>query len=323
MKLALGTVQFGLDYGISNKQGQVDKAQVTDILNLAMSLGIDTLDCAGAYGNSEQVIGEVFEQLPSNQQFNIVSKIPALTHEQHSINEFFSTSLQNLHRDKIDTLLFHHAENLLNHPQRHHLFQQLQRVKSQGKVNRIGVSVYDPEQLKVIAAQYPIELAQVPMNVFDQRFTSTDVIQFCQQRSIKLHVRSLFLQGLLFIEQGQLPHYFIPYQEKLNAFSMLAEHLNCSRLALALAIVAQDLPYLKVKSETESGIKSNKLDNVPKQDDIIEKVVVGVCSATQLTEIINAYHQAKKLPISTQELLSLDDHRLGLINPSLWSSDTR
>ena len=57
MKLAIGTAQFGLNYGISNTQGQVDKAQVADILSLGASLGIDTLDCAGAYGNSEQILG--------------------------------------------------------------------------------------------------------------------------------------------------------------------------------------------------------------------------------------------------------------------------
>ena len=321
MKLALGTVQFGLDYGISNKQGQVSKNQVKDILLQAQALGIDTLDCAGAYGNSEKVLGEVFKKAPSNLQFNIVSKIPALTNEQSLINKFFSRSLNHLQCDKIDTLLFHHAENLLNHPQRHHLFQQLQSLKSQGKVNRIGVSVYNPEQLKVIASQYPIDLAQVPMNIFDQRFLSTDIIQLCQQKNIKLHVRSLFLQGLLLIEQDKLPAYFAPYQEKLKVFTELAKYLSCSKLTLALAIVAQDLLSLKVKSEVDIETKAlNKQSNIPKQGDLIEKVVVGVCSATQLTEIVNAYTKAKELLLSPEALLSLADERLGLINPSLWAT---
>ncbi len=319
MKLALGTVQFGLDYGISNKHGQVDKAQVADILNLAMSLGIDTLDCAGAYGNSEQIIGDIFEQHPSNQHFTIVSKIPTLTNQQSSINELFSNSLKHLHREKIDTLLFHHAGNLLNHPKKDHLFRQLQAIKSQGRVNRIGVSVYTPAQLKAVASQYPIELAQVPMNVFDQRFISADIIQLCQQKNIKLHVRSLFLQGLLFIEQGKLPPYFIPYQEKLNAFSLLAKHLSCTKLTLALAVVAQDLLNIKIKNK----VGRTELNSDHGQSDIIEKVVVGVCSAVQLTEIVNAYHQAKELPVSAQELLSLADDRIGFINPSLWTLDTR
>jgi aryl-alcohol dehydrogenase-like predicted oxidoreductase len=309
MKLALGTVQFGLDYGISNKNGQVDKGQVTDIINLAMSLGIDTLDCAGAYGESEQILGDIIAQLPSHQQFNIISKISPLTNEQSSINDSFSMSLKNLHRDKIETLLFHRAENLLNHPKKELLFEQLQGLKSQGKVNRIGVSVYSPEQLKKIALNYPIELAQVPMNVFDQRFISSDMIKLCQQKNIKFHVRSLFLQGLLFIEHDKLPIYFAPYQEKLKCFSTLAKHLNCSKLALALVIVAQNSLKTKVNDTSEPN-------------DIIEKVVVGVCSAKQLTEIVNAYQQAQNLPISMQELLSLADDRVGFINPAMWAPET-
>jgi aryl-alcohol dehydrogenase-like predicted oxidoreductase len=309
MKLALGTVQFGLDYGISNKNGQVDKGQVTDIIKLAMSLGIDTLDCAGAYGDSEQILGHIIAQLPSHQQFNIVSKISPLTNEQSSINDSFSMSLKNLHCDKIDTLLFHRAENLLNHPKKELLFEQLQGLKSQGKVNRIGVSVYSPEQLKTIALNYPIELAQVPMNVFDQRFISSDMIKLCQQKNIKFHVRSLFLQGLLFIEHDKLPTYFAPYQEKFKCFSTLAKHLNCSKLALALVIVAQNSHNIKV-------------DNTSEPNDIIEKVVVGVCSAKQLTEIVNAYQQAQNLPISMQEILSLADDRVGFINPAMWVPET-
>ena len=322
MKLALGTVQFGLDYGISNKQGQVDKNRVADILKLAISLGIDTLDCAGAYGNSEQVLGDLLEQLPLSQQFTIVGKIPALSTEQSSIKAFFFHSLRNLHRDKIDSLLFHHADNLLNHPKKDQLFQQLQALKSQGKVNRIGVSVYSPEQLKTIALNYPIELAQVPMNIFDQRFISTEVFKLCQQKNIKLHVRSLFLQGLLFIEQDNLPTYFAPYKNKLNTFADLAQHLGCSKLTLALAIVAQELPVLNKESEIRSHDEGNKLNYPPKKNDIIEKIIVGVCSAKQLADIVDAYQQAKELPLTTQELLSLADDRIGFINPSKWAIDT-
>lgn len=334
MKLALGTVQFGLDYGISNKQGQVDKAQVADIINLAISLGIDTLDCAGAYGNSEQVLGallnqELKQELKQNLKqssplnaFNIVSKIPALTHEQDSIMEFFTTSLKHLQTDKIDSLLFHHADNLLNHPKKEYLFQQVNALKKTGKINRIGVSVYTPEQLSLIAMNYPIDIAQVPMNVFDQRFMSTDIIQLCQHKKIKLHVRSLFLQGLLLLESDELPPYFAPYKNKLLAFTKLATHLNCSKLTLALAIVAQDLLCFKVNNKRKHHADIEIKSSI-ESEDIIEKIVVGVCSTTQLAEIVTAYQKAKELTISAQELVNLADDRLAFINPSLWKMDRR
>lgn len=308
MKLALGTVQFGLDYGISNHHGQVDKAQVADILVLAECLGIDTLDCAGAYGNSEQIIGELLTSSPQQSNFNLVSKIPALSRGQSSIAEYFSQSLINLQTDTIDTLLFHHADNLLSHPNRAEFFQQLQKLKKQQRVKRIGASLYSPAQLMSLSEQYAIDVAQVPLNIFDQRFIADEIINLCAKKNIKLHVRSLFLQGLLFIKANNLPHYFSPYQDKLNAFSELAKHLGCSKLTLALAIVAQDLPPL---------LTSKAL--ALKTYDVIEKVVVGVCSTEQLTEVVSAYQQAKNLPVSTEELSMLADQRLEFINPSLWA----
>jgi aryl-alcohol dehydrogenase-like predicted oxidoreductase len=186
-----------------------------------------------------------------------------------------------------------------------HLFEQLQTIRSHGQVNRIGVSVYNPEQLKNVALNYPIDIAQVPLNIFDQRFISTDVMHFCQKRNIKLHVRSLFLQGLLFLEQDKLDPFFKPYQKKLSAFTKLAKYLGCTKLTLALAIVAQELPI----SEVNQSIK---------QADIVEKIVVGVCSASQLVEIVNAYQKAKELILPIQDLLNLADNRIAFINPSLW-----
>lgn len=304
MKLALGTVQFGLDYGISNSKGQVDALEVSDILKQAINLGIDTLDCAGAYGNSEQILGRLLHSSDYESKFNIISKIPALTNSQDSISTYFHQSLMHLKVDRIDALLFHQADNLLTHPKKEQLFQQLQTLKTQQLINRIGVSVYSPAQFISIGKQYSVDLIQMPLNIFDQRFISREILDLCQKKNIKLHARSLFLQGLLFLEQDKITNYFAPYKDKLIAFAELAKYLGCSKLSLALSIVAQELP--------------NSL--AVKTSDIIEKVVVGVCSTQQLTEIVNAYQQAKKLSVSTTELQALADQRLGFINPSLWKS---
>ena len=348
MELALGTVQFGLDYGISNTQGQVDKAEVIDILMQAKSLGINTLDCAGAYGNSEHLLGDIFKEAQKVSQrdnqlgpqldsqldyplgsqlgnsFNIISKIPALNNEDRSIKPYFFSSLKHLQQDSIESLLFHHADNLLNHPDKEKLFKQALSLKSQGLIKRIGVSVYTPKQLISIAQTFPIELVQTPINIFDQRFISTDVINFCQQKSIKLHARSLFLQGLLFIEQGKLAPYFLPYQQKLDDFAMLAQHLNCTKLTLALAIVVNTTQHItaqKSHTNTQKNTRTNANDQLAAQmsNNVIEKLVVGVCNTKQLTDIVEAYQLAKTLKVSKAELLALADDRLGFINPSLWS----
>jgi aryl-alcohol dehydrogenase-like predicted oxidoreductase len=293
MKLALGTVQFGLNYGVSNLQGQVNKSQVQEILEQALSLGINTLDCAPVYGNSEQVIGEsIFDS-----NFNIITKIPALSNEQESLLEYFEQSLQKLQTKSLHGLLLHQANNLITHPKCQDLFQQLLSLKKQKRINEIGASLYSPEQLKTIAATYPIDIAQVPINIFDQRFLAKEIIDLCREKQIKLHVRSLFLQGLIFFNERNLPTYFSPFKEKLLAFSQLAKHLNCTELALALSIVAQDSHY---------------------SYNVIEKLIIGVCNTAQLNQIVQAYQQASTLAVTIEELKTLKDNRLELINPSYW-----
>lgn len=328
MELALGTVQFGLDYGISNTQGQVSKAEVFDILTQAKHLGIKSLDCAGAYGDSEHLLGDIFKESDLSKNFNIISKIPALNDDQHSIETAFFRSLEHLQQQQIETLLFHHSDNLLYHPKKDSLFKQALSLKSQGLIERIGVSVYTPEQLKKIASHYPLEVVQAPINVFDQRFIAADVIELCQQKNIVLHARSLFLQGLLFIDQDKVAPYFQPYQQKLNDFAALAQHLNCTKVTLALAMLVNDsspstsLTKTNITAQKSHSItQDNVKEYVTKQADksIIEKLVVGVCNTQQLKDIIEAYKLAKELPISKTELLALADERLGFINPSLWS----
>ncbi|QBG35210.1 aldo/keto reductase [Litorilituus sediminis] len=293
MKLALGTVQFGLNYGISNQHGQISKAQVKDILTHAKQLGIKTLDSAAAYGNSEQVIGE----LTDVQDFDIITKVPALTTEQTSIMPYVKQSLDQLQKPRLSALLFHQADNLISHPDKAELYQQLIEVKTQGLTKRIGVSLYSPSQLTQISKQFAIDIAQVPINVFDQRFLSPQCIKLCKQKQIRLHARSLFLQGLIFFDADSLPAYFSPFKEKIIAFKQLAKQLSCSKLTLALAIVAQD--------------SHNYFD-------VIEQLVVGVCSVKQLDEIVQAYQQAQALKSSIDELATLQDERLAFINPSMW-----
>jgi aryl-alcohol dehydrogenase-like predicted oxidoreductase len=320
MELALGTVQFGLDYGISNTQGQVSKNETANILVHAKKLGITTLDCAGAYGNSEHLLGEIFTSSQLGEDFDIISKIPALTNVDENINAYFSRSLVHLQQQKIETLLFHHADNLLTHPARKKIFAQALSLKSAGLIERIGVSVYTPEQLKVIAKNFPIEMAQVPLNVFDQRFISSEMISFCQTQKIKLHARSLFLQGLLFIEQDKLAPYFSPYKKKIHDFSALAQYLNCSKLVLALAIAFSSNDSLTAQnSHTTFKDETSDINATPTLSRVIEKLVVGVCNTKQLIDIVEAFELAKHLSVSNNELMALADERLDFINPSLWS----
>lgn len=294
MKLALGTVQFGIDYGVSNRQGQVTQDEVKKILTLAKNAGINTLDCASAYGNSEQVLGA----LPQSRYFDIVSKIPQLPSTESSLMAFFEKSINHLKRTQIDTLLFHDVNTLLQHPNSEFFCQEINQLKTQKKVKRIGVSVYAPEQIAQSLNKLNIDVVQAPLNIFDQRLNNQSTIQLLKQHKVSLHIRSVFLQGLLLMERDTWPDYFNPHLSFLTNFDDLSSRLNTPKLTLALAFLVQN-----------SLIKP-----------YIEKIIVGCCSQKQLEEIIQSYHQALELPLEGINWDQFSCNQQALINPSHWPS---
>jgi aryl-alcohol dehydrogenase-like predicted oxidoreductase len=289
MKLALGTVQFGIDYGISNRQGKVVLHEVENILSLARAHGITTLDTAAAYGDSEQAIGT----LNASSGFSIVTKIPTLAKVTSTISDLLEISLAHLKTKQIQALMFHSAKDLLG-AKGEHYYQQASILKQQGKINQLGVSVYNPKQLNKLMQKFDLDIVQVPLNCMDQRFTNTELRQQLQTKKIEVHVRSVFLQGLLLIPLPELAPYFQPFHPQLNSFHALCKQLNCQALTLALLIIHQN-PF-------------------------INKAVIGCCSTQQLEQIIEHYYLAKKLSKTHNNAIAqISCSNEALINPSNWS----
>ena len=285
MKLALGTAQFGLDYGVSNSQGQVCPNEVVNILTLAKQANIDTLDTAPAYGNSEKVLGET----GLANEFKIITKIPALNDNEINIKDYVSTSLVQLKVENLNAVLFHQVNDIIAKPLAQQRFNALLKLKEQGIINNIGISVYTPEQLEFCIKHYPIDLVQLPLNCFDQRFIQTNWLKKLFDSGIEIHCRSVFLQGLLLMKPEQLPLYFAPFKNVFQRFSDSAKQLNVTTLCLALAI----------------GHQYNN----------IGKMVVGCCNIKQLSEIISAYNLAKDI---NEDLSALSCENENLIIPSNW-----
>lgn len=170
LKLALGTVQFGLDYGISNLQGKIPLAEVDDILSAAKRYGINTLDTAAAYGESEQVLG----RLNASKDFSLVTKIPSLSKINITIPEVVKESLTRLKSKKLNALMFHDADDLLA-VNGADLYQQAILLKQQGLVDKLGVSVYHPKQLLNVMDKCDIDIVQFPVNCLDQRFIHANI----------------------------------------------------------------------------------------------------------------------------------------------------
>jgi aryl-alcohol dehydrogenase-like predicted oxidoreductase len=205
-KIALGTVQFGMNYGISNTTGQVSLGEISKILDFCKEHNIDTIDTAQGYGESEKVLGQF-----DLSGFKVITKLIGSAR--------LETSLKDLKRDSVYGLMFH-RENECNDQ----TWKQFESYKIQGLVKKIGVSVYTPDVLANLIEQYPIEIVQFPMNILDQRFIP--LLGKLKEKRIEVHTRSIFLQGLLLMDS--IPEYFLPVSDKIKA-------IPCPRLEQALA----------------------------------------------------------------------------------------
>lgn len=193
-RLALGTVQFGLDYGISNKNGRVPSSEIEKILAFCKDAGIDTIDTAQHYGESEKVLGEI-----GISDYNVVTKV---------MGDFnLEVSLERLKLDRIYAVMLHREDEMNDSS-----WKKLCDYKEQRIVERIGVSVYSPNVLKEIVLRYPIDIVQIPLNIVDQRFI--DLMPFLKERKIEVHSRSTFLQGLLLMDS--IPKYFEPISNVIS-----------------------------------------------------------------------------------------------------------
>ncbi len=279
MRLALGTVQFGLAYGVSNQAGKVSESELTAILSLARQLGIDTLDTAQAYGEAEQRLGA-----QQTADFSLVNKLaPGV--QAAEVKPLINGSLQQLGRTRLDGLLLHRSQDAT--PE---LFSALLEQQQQGKVGKLGVSVYSPEELEQwLALGYPLQLVQLPANLLDQRFLRSGWLDRLQALGCEIHVRSLFLQGLLLMAPAQRPKQFQTFSQALARLDNWRPHLAPLNKALSLITA---LPQ-------------------------VSRFVVGVCHAHELAAIAAAYQHLHSL--CDPELASLASLEPQLINPGLWS----
>ena len=256
MKLALGTVQFGIDYGVANTKGQVQIEEVHAILNYAQKNGVNTLDTASSYGNSEEVLGKFVVN-----DFKIITKTTSIKKGVNEVVRNFHQSLKNLKQQKVCGLLIHDI-NEIEHKRFDALFIELARLKQQGLVKKIGASVYNSQQIDYLLDNFSIDLIRLPINILDQRLISNDSLIKLKKHNVEIHARSAFLQGLLLMSTDTIPSWFNPIKDTLKLFHKEAKKQNLTKLQLALGFV---------QSLTE-----------------IDKVVVGVDSLKQLYEIINA-----------------------------------
>ncbi|MCC5946006.1 MAG: aldo/keto reductase [Bernardetiaceae bacterium] len=247
-KIGIGTVQFGLDYGIANERGRVPMSEVIEILDLAQSSGISLLDTARAYGESENVLGQILKV--QNADFQIISKMAA---QSVSPKKDLETSLLALGCKKLYAYLLHDFNDFEKNPT---LWQQMQDLKTSKQVEKIGFSLYYPQQLEQLFEQkIDFDLLQIPYNIFDRRFEP--YFEKLKTKEIEIHVRSVFLQGLFLMPLEKIAPHFATVNKKLANLAALAKEAGISKAALPLWFALQN-PHLDKVLLGLSGIADLK-----------------------------------------------------------------
>ncbi len=227
-RLALGTVQMGVPYGIANPHGQVPAQEALAILELADRSGVDTLDTAQGYGESEAIIGRFLRAQP-HARFRIVSKFGP-PEGSRTLAALLQQTLQSLGVAGVYGFLVHDFDWLRQNPR---FWEELRRLRSRGGVEKVGFSVYRPGQLEWSLAQgWDFDLVQLPFNVFDRRFEG--LLPELKARGIEVHSRSAFLQGLFFRDPELLPSHFDGVREKLRGLREWARRENHALPAVLL-----------------------------------------------------------------------------------------
>ncbi|WP_249872150.1 aldo/keto reductase [Oceanobacillus saliphilus] len=263
MKIALGTVQFGINYGVTNPSGRSPIQEVRQILEFASKNGISMLDTAPSYGESEKVLGG-----NSLTNFNLVTKTPFIKRqiigesEVDYVVKVFYDSLKKLGVKSLYGLIIHQISDIYKSGFEK-LYVKLKQLKENGLVKKIGISVYEQSEIDYFLGRYKFDLIQLPLNVFDQRLLKTGTLSKLKEEDIEIHARSIFLQGILLAEPEVLHSQF---REAQCVHTRYYEDLRANGLSLLEGAL-----YF-IKDITE-----------------IDYAVIGVNNFKQLNEIYNSY----------------------------------
>jgi aryl-alcohol dehydrogenase-like predicted oxidoreductase len=290
--LGLGTAQLGSAYGVSNRGGQPSEAEAAAILECALDSGVAVIDTAPAYGEAEALLGRL---LPTGAAIRIVTKTAPITGAEvtaaacDEVRRSAQRSLERLRRDRLDALLVHHGSDLAL-PGGERLAEEVIGLRDAGIATRIGVSVYDREEIDIARKLLPLDVVQFPLNILDQRLLRDGTLAELHEEGVELHVRSAFLQGLLLIEPEELPAHLAAAERPLRRYHEARHQSGLSPIEAALGFVG-----------SASGV---------------DVALVGTNSVRELEECAAAMSAGR--PDMDYTAFALEDAEL--IDPRQWSA---
>ena len=288
--LGLGTVQFGMPYGVANRGERTPHDELAAIIELAARSAIGVLDTAALYGESERMLGAA---LPAAHPFRIVTKTPVFAGAEAvpgALAAAFERSLANLGQDRLYALLVHDADDLLK-PGGDALWKAMDSLRQQGLIEKAGVSVYTAGQTDAVLERFEPGLVQLPVSIVDQRLVQSGHLSALKRRGIEIHARSVLLQGLLLMRPEERPAYFSRFDSEISGFNRFLERYGMTPLEAALAFVA-DL-------------------------DEIDVALVGVTTRAQLRACLGAFRPSRP---ARPDFSGAACRSESLLNPALWPS---
>jgi len=296
-KLCLGTVQFGLDYGIANKKGKPSLEDSVQMLNHAYDSGIRWFDTAQAYGNAEEILGEFIARRNDLKELRVISKLLPHAFDKgekpvfEDVQEAVHSSLKRLHLNSLEGFLFHTPEYIY----RDDVIEQMIKVREKGLVKNIGVSIYEVKHAVDAAKMDWVDYIQIPHSVFDQRVANSDFFDVANKNGKTVFARSAFLQGLSLMDPEDVPEKLDYAKGYLKKLIQLSENYGYSRLEI-------------------SGLFTL-------QDDEIDFLVFGVDNLQQLKDDIEL-NNGHSLPNDLVESLKKEFKAVkkSVVMPSLWKT---
>ncbi len=296
-RLCLGTVQFGMKYGINNTLGKPSLEQSFEMLDAAFDNGINVIDTAFAYGDAEEILGEYFRQNPKRKNVSVISKLAP-----NSINEDEKDvagkieaaclgSLKRIDVDRLDGYLLHTPEYVYNEK----IVAGLVKLKENGLVNNIGVSVYDIKEGDAAIKTGVLDYVQLPYSVLDQRGMKTGFVKRAKKAGMTVFTRSAFLQGLFFMQRDRIPKNLKMICPYFDTIDNLLKKYNIGLTEALIRFVAEERN--------------------------IDYLVFGVDTQNQLLEDIDIFNN-KSVPLDFIGAIkrSIEDIDKSIIFPSLWSN---
>ena len=295
MKLCLGTVQFGLDYGVFNTPKK-DPEYCINCLDYATQNGIDAIDTATAYGDAEQIVGEFLSRktISRDKLFISTKHLPNILDDHKTddyvdvIRDNLQKSLSTLNTDYVDAYYFHSSRYAFQ-PE---LLEAISVMQKEGLAKKVGVSVYYPDEAMACFSNSNINCIQAPYSIFDHRMKESGVFKAGSDNGFDIDVRTVFVKGLIRLKDNEIPEHLIKAKPILANLGKICKETGYSRIELAMG-------YVKRVKE-------------------VNHLVFGIRTLEQLKEDIVSF--SKDIPDSLFD--EIDGQFSGisadLVIPSLW-----